>query len=87
MIFIPGRGTCFDFHKKIENFYIVGTEEGMIHKCSKAYSSQLLGSIKAHHLSVNAIRWNSFHPDIFISCSADWTVKIWDNLYKYVYVA
>jgi dynein intermediate chain 1 len=29
-------------------------------------------------MAVYAIAWNKFNPDIFISCSADWTVKIWN---------
>nr|CAB3238694.1 dynein intermediate chain 2, ciliary [Phallusia mammillata] len=77
-----GCGTSFDFHKKIDYLFLVGTEEGKIHKCSKAYSSQFLDTIDAHHMSVDAVRWNPFHPDIFISCSADWTVKIWDHNYR-----
>ncbi|CAK8676508.1 dynein intermediate chain 2, ciliary-like [Clavelina lepadiformis] len=78
-----GCGTSFDFHKKIDYLFLVGTEEGKIHKCSKAYSSQFLDTIDAHHMSVDAVRWNPFHPDIFISCSADWTVKIWDHNYRH----
>lgn len=27
-------------------------------------------------MAVYAVRWNPFHPRIFISCSADWTVKV-----------
>lgn len=78
-----GCGTSFDFHKKIDYLFLVGTEEGKIHKCSKAYSSQFLDTINAHHMAVDAVRWNPFHPDIFISCSADWTVKIWDHNYSH----
>nr|XP_039272582.1 dynein intermediate chain 2, ciliary-like [Styela clava] len=77
-----GCGTSFDFHKKVDYLFLVGTEEGKIHKCSKAYSSQFLDTINAHHMAVDAVRWNPFHPDIFISCSADWTVKIWDHNYS-----
>jgi len=28
---------------------------------------------------VYKVRWNYYHERIFISASADWTVKIWDN--------
>lgn len=31
-------GMCFDFNKTYENLFLVGTEEGYIHLCSKAYS-------------------------------------------------
>lgn len=61
--------------------FLVGTEEGKIHKCSKTYSSQFLETYDAHHMAVYAVKWNPFHPKIFISCSADWTVKIWDHHY------
>ncbi|TSK72118.1 Dynein intermediate chain 2, ciliary [Bagarius yarrelli] len=72
-------GTSFDFHKQIDYLFIVGTEEGKIHKCSKSYSSQFLETYNAHSLTVNAVKWNHFHPNVFISCSSDWTVKIWDH--------
>ncbi|KAB5549256.1 hypothetical protein PHYPO_G00065340 [Pangasianodon hypophthalmus] len=72
-------GTSFDFHKEIDYLFLVGTEEGKIHKCSKSYSSQFLETYTAHSLSVDAVKWNHFHPKVFISCSSDWTVKIWDH--------
>ncbi|XP_031549922.1 dynein intermediate chain 2, ciliary-like [Actinia tenebrosa] len=74
-----GCGTSFDFHKTIDYLFLVGTEEGKIHKCSKTYSSQFLETFEAHHMAVYSVKWNHFHPKIFISSSADWTVKIWDH--------
>ncbi|KAJ1446761.1 WD40-repeat-containing domain protein [Pelagophyceae sp. CCMP2097] len=72
-------GCCFDFNRVAEHLFIVGTEEGKIHKCSKAYSGQYLETYVGHHMAVYTIRWNPFHPRVFISCSADWTVKLWDH--------
>ncbi|XP_072239153.1 dynein, axonemal, intermediate chain 1, paralog 2, partial [Leuresthes tenuis] len=72
-------GTSFDFHKQIDYLFLVGTEEGKIHKCSKTYSSQFLETYDAHSMAVDAVKWNPFHPKVFISCSSDWTVKIWDH--------
>uniref|UniRef100_A0AAR2M118 Dynein axonemal intermediate chain 1 n=1 Tax=Pygocentrus nattereri TaxID=42514 RepID=A0AAR2M118_PYGNA len=77
-------GTSFDFHKQTDYLFLVGTEEGKIHKCSKFYSSQLLETYVAHNMAVDAVKWNHFHPKVFISCSSDWTVKIWDHTIKYV---
>jgi dynein intermediate chain 1, axonemal len=74
-------GCCFDFNKHNEHLFIVGTEEGKIHKCSKAYSGQYLETYQGHHMAVYSLKWNPFHPRVFISCSADWTVKIWDHNY------
>jgi len=33
-------GLCFDFNKYDSFSFLVGTEEGKIHKCSLAYSGQ-----------------------------------------------
>ncbi len=41
-LFSKGCGTAFDFHKSIDYLFLVGTEEGKIRKCSKAYSTQYL---------------------------------------------
>ncbi|CAH8605395.1 unnamed protein product [Dicrocoelium dendriticum] len=72
-------GTAFDFHRTQPHLFLVATEEGMVYKCSKAYSSQYLGRYEAHHMAVYRVAWNCYHPNIFITCSADWTVKIWDH--------
>lgn len=74
----PGCGTAFDFHTKNDYLFLVGTEEGKIHTCSKAYTSQFLDTINAHNMAVYRVSWNPFHPRIYITCSADWTVKIWE---------
>ena len=71
-------GMCFDFNKFKENLFLVGTEEGKIHLCSKAYSGQYLETYDGHYLAVYAVKWNKWHPDIFLSCSADWTIKLWN---------
>jgi len=69
-------GCCFDFNEKQEHLFVVGTEEGNIHKCSKAYSGQYLETYEGHHMAVYAVKWNPFDDRIFITCSADWTVKV-----------
>lgn len=72
-------GCCFDFDKSHENLFVVGTEEGAIHSYSKEYNPQHLRSFQGHHMAVYACKWNAFHPDVFLSCSADWTVKLWER--------
>lgn len=29
-----------------------------------------------------AVKWNNYHPKVFLSCSADWTIKMWDQQIK-----
>ena len=71
-------GMCFDFNTYQEDLFLVGTEEGKIHMCSKSYSGQYLETYEGHYLAVYAVKWNKYHPRIFLSCSADWTIKMWD---------
>ena len=44
-----------------------------------AYPSLISSSSLGHHMAVYAVKWNPFHPRVFLSCSADWTVKVWDH--------
>nr|8BX8_D Chain D, Dynein intermediate chain 2 [Tetrahymena thermophila] len=74
-------GLCFDFNKFEPHIFLVGTEEGKIHKCSRAYSGQYQETYNGHLLAVYKVKWNNFHPRTFISASADWTVRIWDSKY------
>jgi len=37
---------------------------------------------EAHHTAVDSVSWNPYHSKVFISCSSDWTVKIWDHTIK-----
>jgi len=71
-------GTCFDFNPSDDTMYLVGTEEGVIRRCSKAYSSKFLSSYSSHKMSVYTVAWNPLHSRVFASCSTDWSVKIWD---------
>lgn len=70
-------GLCFDFHYRDFNVYLAGTEEGYIHKCSCSYNEQYLETYSGHTAPVYRIRWSPFVPDIFLSCSADWSIRLW----------
>eukprot|EP00817_Percolomonadidae_sp_ATCC50343_P005702 CAMPEP_0117427296 /NCGR_PEP_ID=MMETSP0758-20121206/7174_1 /TAXON_ID=63605 /ORGANISM="Percolomonas cosmopolitus, Strain AE-1 (ATCC 50343)" /LENGTH=657 /DNA_ID=CAMNT_0005212851 /DNA_START=18 /DNA_END=1991 /DNA_ORIENTATION=+ len=70
--------SCASFHPSQPQMYLAGTETGDIHRCSKAYNSQSLQVYHGHSMAVYATRWNSFADSMFLSASADWTVKLWD---------
>lgn len=72
-------GLCFDFNTKDSNMYLVGTEDGQIHKCSSSYNEQYLSTYSAHTGPVNKVKWSPFLPSVFLSCSADWTVRLWNQ--------
>ncbi|XP_064607493.1 dynein axonemal intermediate chain 4-like [Liolophura sinensis] len=70
-------GFCVDFQKHDTNIYLAGTEEGHIHKCSCSYNEQYLESYNGHAGPVYKVLWSPFVPDLFLSCSADWSIRMW----------
>jgi len=78
-----GSGTCLDFNSHHDHLFLIGTEEGRVYKCSIAYNNQFLETYESHHMAVYTVKWNPFHPKVFMTCSADWTVKIWDHTCKW----
>ncbi|ORX43774.1 WD40 repeat-like protein [Piromyces finnis] len=72
-------GLCFDFNSKDSNIYLTGTEDGVIHKCSCSYSEQYLQSYFGHSGPIYKIRWSPFLPNIFLTCSSDWTIRLWNQ--------
>lgn len=77
-------GTCVAFNAFDENILLIGTEEGQLLKCSYNYSQRLESkSIQpAHDMVIYNVVWNPYHKDVYATCSADWTVKIWDQTHK-----
>lgn len=43
--------------------------------CSKSRPTFLAG----HDMTVYAVKWNNIHQRIFLSASADWTLKLWEG--------
>ncbi|KAE8291421.1 WD repeat-containing protein 78 [Larimichthys crocea] len=74
-------GLCFDFHPADSSIYLVGTWEGLIHKCSWSNSQQFLETYRKHFCPVNCVTWCPFSPDVFLSCSSDWTIQLWKQDY------
>lgn len=77
--FSLASGTSFAFHPENSNLFLTGTEEGKIFKSYQSYTSRYLDIIPAHHMTIEAIEWSPFHPGVFMSCSQDWSLKIWDH--------
>ncbi|KAK7879831.1 hypothetical protein WMY93_033501 [Mugilogobius chulae] len=70
-------GMCFHFHPKRAGVYLVGTWEGLIHKCSTSNTQQFMDSYKKHFGPVISVWWSPLCSDVFLSCSSDWTVQLW----------
>jgi len=72
-------GMSFDFHPNDTSVYLAGTEEGMIHKCSCSYNEQFLDTYVGHTGSVYKVKWSPFADNVFLSCSSDWSIRVWDS--------
>lgn len=59
--------------------FVVGTEEGFLHKCSSAFNAEYVASYARHDGAVYAVAWNRRHGRVFLSASADWTVRLWHD--------
>lgn len=70
-------GLCFDFPIDDASVYLAGTEGGMLHRCSCSYNEQYLETYSGHTGPIYRVRCSPFWPPAFLSCSADWTVKLW----------
>ncbi|CAF0742012.1 unnamed protein product [Adineta steineri] len=70
-------GLCFDIRANDKTIYLCGTDEGVIHRCSMIYNEKYLESYIGHIGPVYKVHWSPFVENIFLSASADWTIRLW----------
>ena len=80
---IVDSGRCVAFNPNDETMFLVGTDEGIVYKCTTEYSSKFLQTYMAHNTPIYNIAWNPYCPAIFLTCAAEWMIKIWDHNYTY----
>lgn len=78
VLFFPAKGTTITFNPSNDELYLVGTTEGYVYKCNTARSS-FPQKFRAHEMGVNRIDYNKFDSNIFITCSDDFMVKLWED--------
>ena len=82
MTFINTGGLSIDFPVNDSgNNYFVATEDCSVHKCSTSFSERYSNNYYGHMGPIYRVRCNPFwHPNdcpIFLTCSYDWTVRVW----------
>ena len=77
--FITDGGRCVAFNPNDDTMFLVGTDEGLIYKCTTEYSSKFLQTYPAHNTPIYNISWNPYVSSIFLTCAAEWMIKIWDH--------
>ena len=73
------HGLCFDFIKGDSTQYLVGSEDGIVHRCSVSYSEQYLEVYTGHTAPIYSLKSSPFAGNIFASASGDWSIKLWDT--------
>ena len=70
-------GLHFSFRPGNTAQYLVATEAGTAHLCSTSHSDQYLFTYSGHLASVYRAHWSPFSADVLITCSADWSFRVW----------
>ena len=73
----PAGALCMAFVPPDNKQYVVGTDEGALARCSVAYADALNSLTGAHFGPIHRVRFNPFSPVAFLTCSEDWTVRVW----------
>jgi WD40 repeat protein len=79
IVFRQSSGFCIDFPRHDSSQYVVGTEDGLVHRCSTSYNEQYLDTYYGHSGPVYKVRCNPFWSYAFLTCSADWTMRLWST--------
>lgn len=73
-------GMCFDFNPQEPIQYIVGTEDGTVHKCNTTQEQYIPPDFVGHGGEpVYRVRYSPFCSEYFLTCSADWTTRLWSE--------
>lgn len=75
-------GLSFDFNPEDPTTYVTGTEDGNIHRCSVSYNEQYLETFSPHAGPVYRLRFSPRWANIFMSCSADWSMNVYHLNHK-----
>ena len=72
------EGLCFDFSQDSGTTYLAGADK-YLYRCSRSHNEQHLSSLKAHIGPITKIKYSPFVNNVFLTCSVDWTTKIWST--------
>ncbi|XP_060855178.1 dynein intermediate chain 2, ciliary-like [Metopolophium dirhodum] len=72
------RGTTIAFNPTDPEIYLIGTVEGYIFKCNTEWSCYVQ-RFKAHEMPINRIDFNKFDSNIYLTCSEDFVIKLWED--------
>ncbi|KAG0723735.1 Dynein intermediate chain 2, ciliary [Chionoecetes opilio] len=74
---MKGVITCLAVRPDGVGIELLGLESGAVFHCSTVCASHSLFHYPAHSSMVRGLAWNTHRSDIFLSCSLDWSIKVW----------
>lgn len=72
------RGTTLTFNPHDPEVYFIGTTEGYVFKCNVEWNSYMQ-RFQAHLMPVIRIDFNKYNSNIYLTCSEDYLVKLWED--------
>ena len=78
VMFLYTTGYSFDFPYDDPSLYFACTDDAVIHKCSVSYNEQYLQNYFGHQGAIYRVRCNPFNSNYFLTCSYDWTIRLWN---------
>ncbi|XP_068898448.1 dynein axonemal intermediate chain 4-like isoform X2 [Tenebrio molitor] len=68
---------CLSLHSANPSIYFIGTNEGVIHRCTPHYCTQHIDMFKAHEGSIHTIKFSPFVNKVFATCGDDFQECLW----------
>lgn len=75
-------GMHFSFCPSNTSQYLVATEAGLVHLCSMTHADQYVNTYVGHMAPVNKVHWSPFSQQVMLSCSTDWSFRVWHIEHK-----
>ncbi|XP_071516735.1 dynein axonemal intermediate chain 1-like [Panulirus ornatus] len=74
---LEGVATSIAFRPDNECVLLLGVDTGAVFQCSTVFLKHSVFRYPAHTSPVRGVAWNIHHHKTFVSCSLDWTIKVW----------
>ena len=59
--------------------FLASTDDCNVHQCRTAFGERPLRSFRGHLGPVYRVQESPFVPDLFLTASEDWTIRLWSQ--------
>ncbi|RZB39082.1 WD repeat-containing protein 78, partial [Asbolus verrucosus] len=68
---------CLALHPSDPYTYFVGTNEGVVHRCSTNYYNEHMDLFKAHDGAIHTVKFSPFANKLYYTCGDDFRARLW----------